>query len=500
MCRTEFHRRSWKWSVWLALWLLCAGALEARPAPTLIPPGETIAATATAIDWPSPAEWADVVLLRREHTRKVVLSTAMLGLASGLVGAFLLMRKRSLMGDALSHATLPGIGIAFALMVAAGGSGKALGGLLFGATLSGVLGVLVMLAIRRTTRLGDDAAMGLVLSVFFGIGVAVLGMVQSLPQASAAGLETFIYGTAASIVWSDFMRIAGVALVVIATCLLLFKEFTLLCFDDQYAASQGWPTLGLDIALLVLVTAVTVIGLQAVGLILIIAFLIIPPAAARFWTHRLPTMTLLAAGIGALSGWLGASFSALLPRMPAGAVIVILAALVFLMSMIFAPPRGVLGRWLRQLRLRRKIGRQHLLRAAYEVIEADSQQTSGVGSATLLANDPFPLAAIQDKRSWSPRELGRIIRREIRSGHLERDGAKRLRLSEEGFGEAARITRNHRLWEVYLVTHADIAPSHVDRDADMVEHILEAELVQRLEAELRERDVWIPLPESPHPI
>lgn len=479
---------------WLTLWLLLAGPLAAAtPSPPGVP--TPVLAATRALEWPTASDWADVALLRRAHTRKVVLSTALLGLASGLVGAFLLMRRRSLMGDALSHATLPGIGIAFALMVAAGGSGKSLAGLLLGATLSGVLGVLVMLAIRRTTRLGDDTAMGLVLSVFFGIGVAVLGMVQSLPQASAAGLETFIYGTAASIVWTDFLRIAGVAVIVSVTCLLLFKEFTLLCFDDQYAASQGWPTLALDITLLVLVTAVTVIGLQAVGLILIIAFLIIPPAAARFWTHRLPTMTLLAASIGTLSGWLGASFSALLPRMPTGAVIVIMAAGVFVLSMILAPARGVLGRWLRRHQLRRKIGRQHLLRAAYEVLEAASPTAPAP-----LANDPFPLAAILDKRSWSPRQLRRIIRREIRSGHLERRGGDMLRLSEEGFGEAARITRNHRLWEVYLVTHADIAPSHVDRDADMVEHILEADLVQQLEAELRQRDVWIPEPESPHPI
>lgn len=434
-------------------------------------------------------EWLDVALLRNHNTRLVVLSTAFLGVASGAIGSFLLLRKRSLMGDALSHATLPGIGIAFGVMIALGGTGKWLPGLLIGATVSGVVGLLVMVAIQRTTRLRDDVAMGLVLSVFFGLGVAVLGVVQRLPN--AAGLEGFIYGKPASIVMADFYLISILAVVVVVISIALFKEFKLLCFDDGFAGSQGWPVLALDILLLALVTAVTVIGLQAVGLILIIAFLITPPAAARFWTNNLPVMMLLAGFIGGVSGWMGSSISALLPRLPAGAVIVVVAAVIFLVSMFLAPSRGVLGRWLRHSRLRQKIGRQHLLRGAFEILEMGDGMPD---------NHPFPLLDLQGKRTWSPRELGRIIRRERRSGHLEVLPEEMLRLTEEGFGEAARITRNHRLWEMYLVTHADIAPSHVDRDADMVEHVLEADLVQRLETALRDNGVWVPQPRSPHRI
>lgn len=440
-----------------------------------------------AASGPEAFHWLDVPLLRSHNTRLVVLSTAFLGMASGVVGSFLLLRKRSLMGDALSHATLPGIGIAFGVMIALGGSGKWLPGLLLGATVSGVAGLLVMVAIRRTTRLRDDVAMGLVLSVFFGLGVAVLGIVQRLPN--AAGLEGFIYGKPASIVEADFQLIRALALVVAGVSVGLFKEFKLLCFDEGFAASQGWPVLALDILLLGLVTAVTVIGLQAVGLILIIAFLVTPPAAARFWTNSLPLMTLFAALIGAASGWLGSSISAFVPRLPAGAVIVVVAAAIFLASMLLAPARGVLGRWLRHARLKRKIGRQHLLRGAYELLESGGRVPD---------NRPFSLAMLRAKRTWSARALGRILRRERRSGHLQILPGGLLRLTEEGFGEAARITRNHRLWEVYLVTHADIAPSHVDRDADMVEHVLEAELVQRLEAALKSQGVWVPQPRSPH--
>jgi manganese/zinc/iron transport system permease protein len=455
------------------------------------------ALTRSQIDWPSAADVWEVATLRNYNTRLVVLSTSLLGLAAGLVGSFLLLRKRSLMGDALSHATLPGIGIAFAVMVAAGGTGKSLPGLLIGATISGILGLLVMLAIRNTTRLRDDVAMGLVLSVFFGAGVAVLGVVQSIPEASAAGLERFIYGKTASVIKTDFHLISGVAAIIAICSVVLRKEFTLLCFDEAFASSQGWPVLALDVALLGLVTAVTVIGLQAVGLILIIAFLITPPTAARFWTHSLPKMIVLSALFGGISGWLGASISALLAHMPAGAVIVLVAGAVFLVSMIFAPARGVLPRWLRHRNLRRKVNRQHLLRGAYEILE---QEARSGGTDESIVNSPFSRNVLLSKRTWSSRGLWRILMTERAMGHIEDLGNGMLRLSEAGFGEAARITRNHRLWELYLVTHADIAPSHVDRDADMVEHVLEADLVRQLEEELRARDTWTPVPASPHEI
>ncbi|GHC43965.1 iron chelate uptake ABC transporter family permease subunit [Roseibacillus persicicus] len=443
----------------------------------------------------------EILSLQNYNTRVVVLSTTILGIATGLVGSFLLLRKRSLMGDALSHATLPGIAIAFGLMTSWGFDGKSLPVLLAGASISGVLGVLLMLAIRHTTRLRDDVAMGLVLSVFFGLGIALLTMVQEIPGVSAAGLESFIYGKPASIILSDFILIAVVSVAICLTTILLFKEFTLLCFDDGFAASQGWPALWLDIALLGLVTAVTVIGLQSVGLILIIAFLITPPTTARFWTNNLSHMAILSGVFGALSGWLGATVSALYQDLPAGALIVLVAAALFIASMLFAPARGVVPRSLRQRRLRHKVARQHVLRAAYEILETqcDHEHHESPG-AHLVDNKPFRSETLLAKRTWSRRSLHKTLRAEQKLEHLTLRPDGTVLLSEAGFGEAARVTRNHRLWEAYLITHADIAPSHVDRDADMVEHVLEPELVLELERVLREREAWIAMPPSPHTI
>jgi manganese/zinc/iron transport system permease protein len=330
--------------------------------------------------------------------------------------------------------------------------------------------------------------MGIVLSVFFGLGIAILKMVEKIPGQSAAGLDSFIYGKTASMVWSDFFLIAGTLAVTAVITVLLLKELTLLCFDSNFASTEGWSTLGLDIILMALVTAVTVVGLQAVGLILIIAFLITPPTAARFWTNRLGYMLVLSTIIGAISGWIGASISALYSNLPAGAIIVITAALIFLLSMIFGTARGVLPRYLRHRKLQKKVGRQHILRSTYEILENTQESPP-------LKNLPIPMELLRKHRYWAKGELPKLIRQARAEDHVERQPTGELRLSESGFGEASRITRNHRLWELYLIRHADIAPSHVDRDADMVEHLLGAEIVHQLEAELELAKSTI---ESPH--
>lgn len=432
-------------------------------------------------------QWLSILLLEEYNTRIVVLGTTLLGFASGTVGTFLLMRKRALMGDVLSHAMLPGIALAYVVMVAAGGSGKALTGLLVGATLFGLLGVGCVLALRAMTRLKEDAALGIVLSVFFGFGVAVLGIVQKLPTGSAAGLESFIYGKTASMIARDATMILATAIVVSLVCVALFKSFSVLCFDQDFAATGGSRVLGLDIVLMCLVLAVTVVGLQAVGLMLIVALLIIPPAAARFWTQRLPPMVAMAALFGGVSGWLGSSLSASARNLPAGAIIVVVGSTIFGISMFFGASRGVVWRTLHQFNLRRTVSHQHLLRALYEWYEthADSPGSPGV-----------PRRTLEEARTWSPRQFDRVLRFAARRGFVRSTSAATFTLTESGLTEASRVVRNHRLWEIYMITHADIAASHVDRDADHVEHALGEAMVAKLERLLAERATV--MPRSPH--
>jgi manganese/zinc/iron transport system permease protein len=445
--------------------------------------------TDTSLNIPTRNEVARVIFLRDYNTRVVVLGTTLLGLAAGTIGSFMLLRKRALMGDALSHATLPGIGLAFILAAGAGDSGKSLPVLLSGAVVTGVLGVLAVLAIRNFTRLKEDAALGIVLSVFFGAGVAILGVIQKMGTGSAAGLEGFIYGKTASMLSSDAWLIAAAAAVVGVACVLLYKEFTLLCFDPAYAKSEGWPVFVLDLIMMALVVAVTVIGLQAVGLILIIALLIIPPAAARFWTDRLSHMIVVSALIGALSGWIGAAASALQPNLPAGAIIVVTAALLFMTSMFLGSSRGVVRRWVAHRYLERNIARQNLLRAIFEWSEASGRDPRETG---------VTLEMLLLERSWSPAELRRTLNRAERDELVYEVADGTWRVTDVGLADAARTVRNHRLWEAYLINYADIAPSHVDRDADTIEHVLGRDIVTKLEALIAEQSPGVVVPPSPH--
>lgn len=439
--------------------------------------------------WPAWSQVVRVLTLRDYNTRVVVMGTMVLGAAAGIVGTFTLLRRRALVSDTISHATLPGIGAGFMLMTALGGDGKYLPVLLLAALVTAIAGIGCVLAIRHLTRLKEDAALGIVLSVFFGVGVAMLGIIQRMSRGNAAGLESFIYGKTASMLWADAMLIATVGCVATVVCLLLLKEFALVCFDQAYGAARGYPVLWLDVAMMGLVVAVTVVGLQAVGLILVVAMLIIPPAAARFWSDRLGALLVLAALIGATSGLIGAGLSAVLPRLPAGAVIVIVAATLFGISLLFGTRRGVVHEVLGRVSLRRRVARQHLLRALFEWHER--REPSVPSRAT-------PIAQLLAARSWSPKQLGRVLGRAGRGGLVVRQQDGTCALTPPGLREAARITRNHRLWEMYLITHADIAPSHVDRDADTVEHVLGHGMVEKLER-LLDAEPWPPaVPSSPH--
>ncbi len=437
------------------------------------------------------------IFLRDYNTRVVVLGTMLLGIGSGVIGSFLLLRKRALMGDALSHATLPGIAIAFIMMEWFFEDGKSLPGLLVGAFVFGTLGIVCVVLIRNFTRIKEDAALGIVLSVFFGLGVAIMGVIQSMGTGHAAGLESFIYGKTASMLFSDAVLIASVAGFVALLCILLYKEFTLVCFDAQFAGSLGWPVISLDIAMMALAIVITVVGLQAVGLILMLAFLVIPPAAARFWTNDLSRLVVFSAAIGAISGFVGAAMSALVPRLPAGAIIVVVASLFFLISMIFGRRRGVLARLVQHWQLSRKVAEQNLLRALFEL--GEPTYAHALEKREVPAGDAdVPFRALLDRRVWSSQHLMSLVESAKRKGLVRATPDDRYALTRQGLDEAVQVVRNHRLWELYLITHADVAAGQVDRAADRIEHVLGASMVCELESLLSEKAPHLTMPASPH--
>ena len=452
--------------------------------------------TDTGIQWPSREKVWRTISLADYNTRVVFAGVTVLGAASGLVGTFLLLRKRSLLSDTVSHCTLPGIAIAFLIAEATGVSGRSLPLLLLGAATTGVLGMGAVAAIRAKSRVKDDAALAIVLSVFFGLGIALMVIIQQLPTGNAAGLSHFIYGKAASMTASDAQLILFASLAVALVCAALFKEFKLLCFDASFARTQGWPTVALDLSLMGLVVAVTVIGLQAVGLLLVVALLIIPVAAARFWSHRLGVTVLLATVIGAASGLVGVAASALFPKLPAGAVIVLAAVFCFAVSFVFGAERGLFKRWLEQRHVGQRVARQHLLRAIYEWCET-RPHPAPYDPASLL-DCAVSLAELRRGNDWTEARLQRLLR----LGFAERlvtwnNTHDAVHLTAQGKLEARRVTRNHRLWETYLLHYADVAPQHIHHNADQIEHVIEPNIVNELEELLAGREGGSLVPADP---
>ena len=414
---------------------------------------------------------------------KVMLGTALLGGMAGVVGSFAVLRGRALVGDMLAHAALPGVCVAFLIT-----GHRDLLGLSAGALVSGLLAIGAVTVITRWTRTKEDAAIGIVLSTFFGGGVVLLSIIQK-PSTSGnkAGLNSYLFGEPGGMLNSDLIVLAVVAAIVLAAVALFFKEFELTCFDSDFARSQGWPTLWLDLAMLAMLATVTIVGLPIVGVILMAAMIILPAATARFWTNRLPVLLLVSGLVGAAAGLVGTQVGR---GYPAGAAIVLTASSFFVVSLLFAPQRGVISKLLSEYRLRRRVAEEHLLRALFELGEAE------------LPNVPvIDVQVVRDYRHWW--SLDRLLERAQEEQLIEWD-ANHLQLTPLGLRRAAQITKAHRLWELYLVRHADIAPDHVDRDADDVEHLLPESLVAKLEQELaaegRLPTMLAEVPHSPHEI
>ncbi len=432
--------------------------------------------------------WLEFFTIPSINVFYVLAGCVILGAASATVGSFTFLRKRSLMGDALAHAALPGVCMAFLLT-----GTKDPFVILIGATVSCWLGALSVDWIVRHTRCKEDSALGIVLTVFFGTGILLLTHIQQTGSAAQSGLDKFLFGQAASIIGRDVWVIGGTGLAMILGVALGFKEFKVVSFDPGFARALGLRTKIIEAALATLIVLGVAIGLQAVGVVLMAALLVTPAAAARYWTERLQVMILLAALFGGISGALGAYVSYLSPRMPTGPWMVVAVSVLFAFSLFFAPGKGILARALRQYRRERRTAEENVLRTMYLLGERLGRWDEYHGISEIL-----------QYRSMSPAGLTRTLDRLRQKDLVTETRQGFFALTRAGEDRGRRLTRLHRLWEVYLIRKLDIAPDHVHDDAEEIEHIITPELEARLVAVLEnpEEDPHrqrIPLRPEPEP-
>lgn len=407
------------------------------------------------------------------NIRYVVFGTLLLTGSTALIGSFALLKKKALIGDAIAHAVLPGICLAFIIT----GSKHPMV-LTLGAFATGWLALILIDQITQHSKIKEDTAIALVLSSTFGLGVLLLTAVQHTGNAAQVGLANFLLGKAAALTSMDVQVMTILSLLSAVIVLLFFKEFTLVAFDKNFAYAIGIPVQRLELLLTSLTVLSIVVGIRAVGIVLIAAMLITPAATALFWTHHLPTMIGLAAALSMLAGLIGVFISYLAPAMPTGPWIVMIISLFAYTSFLFAPKKGLLARRLRQRKHQKKVLHENVLKLFYELGDLDGHFYK---SRTL--------SALRQHRPLLQSKLLKGLHQLQQQNMLQQDNQK-WRLTATGKNKGAAISRLHRLWELYLTQYLKIKPDHVHEDAESIEHIItpavEADLQQLLKRHIQD--------------
>ncbi len=350
--------------------------------------------------------------------RTITLGTAILGAVTGMLGSFAVLRKQSLLGDAISHAALPGIAIAFLITGA-----KDSNILLLGALVSGLIGTFWIRGIITKTHLKSDTALGLILSLFFGFGMLLLTFIQKQPNANQAGLDKYLFGQAATLVESDVWLMTGVTVVCLFVLLLFWKEFKILLFDADYTKTLGFNTKFIDILITTFIVLAIVLGLQTVGVVLMSAMLLAPAAAARQWTNSLGIMVFLAAIFGAFSGVLGTAISASQNNLSTGPIIVLVAATVVVFSFVFSPSRGLLFKQIRFIKNRRDLELHKTLAFMYHIAETHED-----------ISHPHTIKILNNFQGYTRGTLQKLVKK----NYVTLDG-NMWSLTEEGFNTAENL-------------------------------------------------------------
>jgi manganese/zinc/iron transport system permease protein len=399
------------------------------------------------------------------NVKLVFFGSLILCSVAGAVGVFTFLRKRSLLGDVISHSVLPGICLAFLL-----GEEKNPAYLLIGATFTGWLSIYLVDVITSKSKIKPDTAIALVLSVFFGVGILLLTNIQHSGIASQSGLDRFIFGSASSMNASDIKLFSIIGVIIFVLIGVFLRGLKMLSFDEEYAKSIGFPVPFIKLVLSIATVTTVAMGVQAVGVVLMSALMITPGATARFWTNDIRKMILLAIVFSGFSGVLGSAISYVGNGMPTGPWIVVVVSLLAILSAFFGSKKGVIKKALNDRRNSLKILEENILKLFY-LLGGEEGKTMYTESE-LKAKSRIKIKSLMQG-------LARLKRR----GYLLRDGAS-IELTEKGSIKSREIVRKHRLWELYLSKYMHLKEDHVHDDAEGIEHIINEDIEKALTKEL----------------
>lgn len=407
-------------------------------------------------------------------------------LSAALVGVIAFLRKQSLVGEALSHASFPGVILG---VLSAGTLFEETSSLFWlppltiaGAFLFAWLGLIGIHFLETRGKVRSDSALCFILSAFFGLGITLASHVQFVHSNLYIQALSYLYGQAATMIDIHVLIYGLLSIAVLAMIMIFYKELQILIFDKHYAKSLGIRVQMIRSLTVLLMALAIVIGIRSVGVVLMSAMLIAPAAAARQFTHRMSRMFILAGIFGLLSGYLGVlssveltnSFSERFPNerlaFPTGPMIVLVATLICLIALLFAPERGLVTRLIRRLYFRHTCTSENILKAMWR----------------LNPKAEHSLSELMRFQNVSKLYLILIMRQLKRSGWIEIAKRGGYKLTSDGFHRASHIVRLHRLWELYLADYLGIGAERVHRSAEEMEHIITPELERELTELLRD--------------
>lgn len=389
----------------------------------------------------------------------------LVGIACGVLGVFVVLRRMAMIGDALSHSVLPGVVIA--LMI----TGKTnVSSLLLGALIAGVVTAVLISMVSRFSRTKEDSAVGIVFTALFSLGII---LISALPHGVHFDLKCFLFGDPLAVGPDDLKMMAVIAPLVVLIVVLLYHPLKIASFDPVMAMAMGVPVVALHYLLMGMLSATVVAGLKTTGVVLVVAMVITPASAAYQLSNRLSTMLVLSAFFGAISAAIGMSV-AFVTNSPTGPAMVIVATLLFALAMALSPSHGLLFEFLQRRQGRRHIQEEDILKAVYKLDTKEHTAQPQADTGATLAN-------VSKETTLSPGRILRLIELpSLRS--LVTGNGNRLFLTESGKKRAEELVRAHRLWETYLSREVRASDSDVHTEADRLEHA--HELADEVDAEL----------------
>lgn len=390
----------------------------------------------------------------------VSIASGILCFAAGVVGTFTYLRKRALIGDVISHSVLPGVAIAFMLTGV-----KNPIYFLLGAISSGLLSIWIVDYVQAKSKLKPDTILALTLSVFFGIGIVLLTDIQHSENAAQSGLDSFLFGKAASMGMLDIKLFSAIAIINVLCIAIYLRGFSLISFDENYARGLGFKVSFLKSFLAILTVVTVAIGVQAVGVVLMAALLITPAAGARFLTNNVKSMLIYAGLFGFASGVIGVFVSYSGTGMPTGPWIVVVLSVFALAAIFFGKEKGLYARMKLRTSNNVKINNENVLKDIYKLAQD--------GEKTISVKD------LVEKEKYSFSKLKGILKRLETDGQIDQIRGLVI-LSDKGRIAARAVIRKHRLWEIYLSKYFQLQEDHVHDDAEGIEHVITPEIEKHL--------------------